>query len=1211
MRCCRKKPKDKNAKKGYPKISFFKLFRYADWKDICALITGVIFAAAVGTAFPLNVFIFRGVVDQFTEVSVIAENIYGTVKWFAVLGAAMFVAAFLQDFCMNISASRQINRIRLLYFKSILRQDIPWFDEQSSGALISKLSQNIDLIELGIGTKIGEFIKNISGFIVGIVISFTAGWKLTLVACAMLPIITAVFGCFGFAMKYFTMKEIAAYARAGSIAGEVLESIRTVIAFGGEKKELARYSEQLGMAEKVGVKKSTATGGVLGAIGLTIFCSSALIFWYGIKLIIEENYSSGSVIMIFINVLLGSIFLGNALPSFQYFMNAQASAVDIYGTIERIPQIDKDCDGSLLPNFSGNVTFKSVSFVYPSRSDITVLKNFSLTIKSGQTVALVGPSGSGKSTIVHMLQRFYDPVEGEVLIEGENIKNLDLKAYRGQIGCVQQEPILYEGTISDNIRLGKLDATQEEIEEAAKLANAHDFIKDQPNGYETFVGERGGGMSGGQKQRIAIARALIRQPKLLLLDEATSALDTKSEHIVQMALDKASSGRTVVVVAHRLTTVRNADLIIVLDKGVVRESGTHDELVAKNGLYATMLNNQGITEKVESEDTEANDDDKLGTVDNAPKQVDNVWRLEDENDNLSESTHSLRRRSFSIISASSVARAKLKRLKTSPTMRIMQLNKPELPLIIAGCFCCLISGTSQPAFAILYSEVYDIFTLRSNPDLMSSRMSLISGIMVLIGILRFTANITQGFLFGKSGEKLVKRIRSMVFEAMLRQEVGWFDEPENQAGALTAKLATDAAKVAMVSGSQMGFLVEALALILMSLIVAFIYSWQLTLVILAFYPLIVIGGVLQMRSMSGGGGRDKKTNNSMRIAQEAIGSNRTLTTLTLEDYFHKRFKSFAIENYKKNVKKSILYALMYALTESVQMFSFAAAFALGAYLVSTNTIQLLAVFRVFSVITMSAQALGRSASVFMGAKTAKVAAKNILALLDRHPRIPTDLGTIPLNPFLGKISFNHVYFKYLNRSERPVLKNFSHTVEPGQTVALVGHSGCGKSTLLQLVMRFYDPSYHGDDSENIAYGDNTREVTMDEIIEAARAANIHDFISTLPDQYETIVGQRGSKLSGGQKQRIAIARALVRKPVLLLLDEATSALDNESERIVQEALDAAMGSRTCLVVAHRLSTVVTSDLVVVLQDGRKIEAGPPAALLDIKGAFYALHHMEN
>ncbi|CAH8513092.1 unnamed protein product [Schistosoma turkestanicum] len=1145
----------------------------------------------------------------------------------------MIVVSFMQDFCINISASRQINRIRLLYFKGILRQDIAWYDDHSSGSLISKLSQNIELIERGIGTTLAGFIKYISGFIVGIIISFTVGWKLTLVACAMLPFIAGVFGCFGFIMKYFTVKEIAAYARAGAIAGEVLESIRTVIAFGGEQKELARYSKQLVFAEKVGLKKSTATGGVTGAVGLVIFCSSALIFWYGIKLMIDENYNSGSVILIFINVLLGSIFLGNALPSFQYFMNAQASAAEIFDTIERIPQIDKDHRGNLVPNFSGNVTFKNVSFVYPSRPNITILKDFSLTIKSGQTVALVGPSGSGKSTIIHMLQRLYDPVSGEILIEEENIKNLDLKAYRNQIGCVQQEPVLFEGTIRDNIRLGKLDATQDEIEEAAKLANAHEFIRQLPDAYDTFVGERGGGMSGGQKQRIAIARALIRKPKLLLLDEATSALDTKSERVVQMALDKASEGRTVVVVAHRLTTVRNANLIIVLDKGVIRESGTHEELVCQNGLYAAMLSNQRKLEDAENEEgkllvEEQSRNNHIVNGKDLSIKLNDSSKIDSDEDNISETTEGISHRNFSSMSTTtSVPHNQNKRIKLSHILRILKLNRPELPLIFLGCICCLISGITQPAFAILYTEMYSIVSLRSNPDLMFSRLTFICWMMVLIGFLRFIADVSQSFLFGKSGGLLVSRIRSKLFERILNQEVGWFDKPENQVGALTAKLANDTTKLTMIS-------------------VSFIYSWQLTLLILAFYPLIVIGGFLQMRTLSGSNNY-RNAYESMKIAQEAISSNNTVTAFTLEDYFFKRFKFHSFENLKNNLKTIFSNAVIYAIAESVLLFTVAAAYSFGAYLVSTKAITVVAVFRVFVIMHLSAQFLGRTALLVLSTKPASSAAQCILEILDRQSLISTNTGIIPNEQFKGKIQFKNIDFKYSSEIKRRVIKNFSHTIQPGKTVALVGPSGCGKSTLLQLVMRFYDPAFHGFDSgiffddmnirnvaprwvrqqiglvsqeptlfdltirENIAYGDNTREVTMDEIIEAARAANIHDFITTLPEQYETNVGQRGSKLSGGQKQRIAIARALVRKPALLLLDEATSALDNESERIVQEALDAAMGSRTSLVVAHRLSAVVNADLVVVLQDGRKIESGPPAQLLEMKGAFYALHHVEN
>ncbi|CAH8566529.1 unnamed protein product [Schistosoma curassoni] len=1123
----------------YQKSKPWALFRNTDKSEYCALFMAVIFATIVGALLPVHSLILRGVVNDFTEEIFLKESIYVYSKWFALVGVTVLLLAFGQDFLINLFTIRQINRIRSLYFRSILRQDVAWFDEQSSGSLISKLSHNIDNIQLGMGSTLTDFIKNLSGFIVGIIINFAVGWKLALVACAILPIIGAVFGCFGFLMKYFTRKEIVAYARAGAVAGEVLEAIRTVVAFGGEKRELKRYREQLGTAEKAGLKKVVASGAVNGTIGLTVFCSTALLFWYGFKLIVNEDYDAGAIVTIFVNVLLGSVFLGNALPSFQYFMNAQASATEIYSIIERVPEIDKDCHGRLIPNFSGNVTFRNVSFAYPSRPDIAVLKNFSLSIKSGQTVALVGPSGSGKSTVVHMLQRFYDPTKGEVLIEDEDIKNLDLKAYRNQIGCVQQEPVLFEGTISDNIRLGKLDATQDEIEEAAKLANAHGFIQQLPD---------------------------------RILESAEN------------------------------------------DDNELLDEGSRNKYIVSGKDLLTKL--------------------------------DDICKMDNGEDSVSETTGNVPYGNFSLISTISILRNQRKNIKLSPTLRVLKLNRPELHLIVLGCICCVISGTTQPAFAILYTEMYSIFPLRSNPDLLFSRLTVVCGMMVVIGILRFVANVSQSLLFGKSGGILVSRLRSKVFESMLNQEIGWFDKPENQAGALTAKLANDAMKVTMISGSQLGFIIEAVALIAMSFVVSFIYSWQLTLLILAFYPLIVIGGFFQMRTLSGSS-NIRNANEAMRIAQEVTGSSYTVTAFTLEEYFFKRFESHAVENLKNNLKTIFVNAIMYAIAESVLLFAVAAAYSLGAHLVSTKAITVLAVFRVFVTIHLSAQSLGRTATLVLGTKAAGSAAKCILEILDRKPLISTNIGSVPREKFKGKISFKNVDFKYFSQTERRVLKNFSHTIEPGQTVALVGPSGCGKSTLLQLVLRFYDPSYHGPDSgvffddinirdiapswvrkqiglvsqeptlfdltirENIAYGDNSREVTMEEIIEAARAANIHDFITTLPEQYETKVGQRGSKLSGGQKQRIAIARALVRKPVLLVLDEATSALDNESERIVQEALDAAMGSRTSLVVAHRLSTVVNADLVVVLRDERKIESGPPAALLAKKGAFYALHHMEN
>ncbi|TPP56112.1 ATP binding cassette subfamily B MDR:TAP, partial [Fasciola gigantica] len=1225
-------------------------FCYADGKDTTCLVFGIILFAAVGLSLPLNTYFFRDEINKFLSPTFTESGAQTIVIQFSCLGAAVFVVAFVASALLDISSKRQLHRIRLKYFKAVLRQDIPWFDERSSGELIGKLSDCIDTIELGIGKKIGEFFQNITGFLAGIIIAFYVGWKLTLVACCTLPVVAAVFIAFAFVMKIFTKKEILAYARAGSISGEVFTAVRTIVAFGGEKKELDRYTQELSKAEKVGIQKSLAVGGVDGCIGLSIYSAAALIFWYGFRLIDTEGYDAGAVVLIFINILLGSIFLGNALPSMQYFLSAKTAAQNIYGTIERVPPIDKDGEGVILHNFHGNIQFQNVSFVYPTRPEVKILENFNLTLKSGQTVALVGPSGSGKSTIVHMLQRYYDAAAGNILIEGTDIRELNLKAYRAQIGCVQQEPILFEGTIADNIRMGKLDATEEEIEEAAKKANAHEFISKLPEGYNTLVAERGGGMSGGQKQRIAIARALVRKPKLLLLDEATSALDTRSEREVQEALERASEGRTVVVVAHRLTTVRNADLIMVLEKGYIRESGTHDQLVALNGLYAAMLKNQKKSETEDKDDEKDDYEDVLKTTAYQKKKSltrdddtvgpDGVWRIGDEEDLLSETIASELSFGQRLSIISQRMKDRCTKMRSSPVFRVLQLNRPETGFIVGGCIACVIAGAATPSFSVLYSEVYNIFVLTGSEK--QNRINFVCGMMALVGLIRFVSAFLQGYFFGVSGERLTRRVRSKYFEAILRQEIGWFDRPENQPGSLTASLAGEASKLRLISGSQIGIILEAIVTIVASWVIAFVYSWQLTLLFLAFYPFVVLTGMAQARQMSEKIG--KENTETMRIAQEAFANSRTVTTLGLEGFFYEKFTSSLTSNFERAIKTCLLNALMFAVTQSVVTFAFAAVFALGAHLVVQRTLDAPAVFRVFAVMNMSAQSLGRLASVAPDAKKAKHSCQLIFAILDRIPLIRTNEGLVPNVEFTGKVTFKNVYFRYPTRREARILKNFSHTVEPNQTVALVGQSGCGKSTLLQLVQRFYDPSDHGEDSgvyfdewnlrdlapswirkqigivsqepnlldmtlrENIAYGDNTREVSMDEIIEAARQANAHDFISALPDSYETMAGQTGSQLSGGQKQRIAIARALVRKPKLLLLDEATSALDNESERIVQEALDAATGSRTSLVVAHRLTTVEKSHQIVVLDSGRKIEYGPPDALMKAKGAFYALHN---
>ena len=437
------------------------------------------------------------------------------------------------------------------------------------------LFRDLNKLQDGIGEKIGMFIFCMSSFIASLINAFVHGWELTLVMMASMPVLAIAMGIIGKVQTSLTENELKAYGKSGGVAEEVIGSIRTVMAFGGQEKEVKRFSDNLVFARKAGIKRGLATSVGAGLVWGVIYASYALAFWYGTTLILDScdgsyEYDPASLLIVFFSVLIGAMQIGQAAPYVEAFSIARGAAANIYSVIDRIPEIDSSSQsGSKPANFKGNISFEKVEFNYPSRPDVKILQGVSFTVSAGQTVALVGSSGCGKSTCIQLIQRFYDPLSGQVKIDGTDIREMNVGYLRDQLGVVGQEPVLFGMSIGENIRFGRDNVPQSEVERAAQQANAHDFIMRLPKKYDTLVGERGAQLSGGQKQRIAIARALIRNPKILLLDEATSALDTQSESVVQKALDKARLGRTTIIVAHRLTTIRNADRIIVLKDGFV------------------------------------------------------------------------------------------------------------------------------------------------------------------------------------------------------------------------------------------------------------------------------------------------------------------------------------------------------------------------------------------------------------------------------------------------------------------------------------------------------------------------------------------------------------------------------------------------------------------------------------------------------------------
>uniref|UniRef100_A0A8C5A2V8 ATP-binding cassette, sub-family B (MDR/TAP), member 4 n=1 Tax=Gadus morhua TaxID=8049 RepID=A0A8C5A2V8_GADMO len=1225
------KEEGEEKEREIPMVGPIELFRFADGLDITLIVVGTLMSMVNGVVLPLMFMVFGDLTDSFVNHASNMTSDYAIN--YSIMGVIVLVAAYMQVAFWTLAAGRQAKRLRTLFFHRIMRQDIGWFDVNETGELNTRLIDDVFKIQEGIGDKMGTLIQSFTTFFASFIIGFVNGWKLTLVILSISPLLGVSAALFSTVLTSFTSKEQSAYAKAGAVAEEVLSAIRTVFAFNGQDKEISRYSKNLEDAKRMGIKKAVSTNIAMGFTFLIIYLSYALAFWYGSTLVLSEEYTIGTVLIVFFTLLIGVFFtvligafsLGQTTPNFQAFASARGAAHKVYNIIDNTPSIDSYSESGLRPDsIRGDIEFRNIHFNYPSRSDVKVLNNLSLSVKTGQTIALVGSSGCGKSTTIQLLQRFYDPQEGSVHIDGHDVRSLNVRFLREKIGVVSQEPILFATTITENIRYGWPEVTQQEIERATKEANAYDFIMSLPDKFETLVGDRGTQMSGGQKQRIAIARALVRNPKILLLDEATSALDAESETIVQEALDKVRQGRTTLVVAHRLSTIRNADVIAGFRNGEIVEMGTHSELMKKQGVYHTLVTTQG------------GEKEEVQTMDHKSPSI------------MSVSESSLHQRkstkATSFIGSEGekevVEKNQKKKEKTEEEdedvppvsfLKVLRLNLPEWPYIVVGLICATINGAIQPLFAILFSKIVAVFS-EPNKDVVREKSALFSILFAVIGVVSFFTLFLQGYCFGKAGEILTMKLRLRAFTAMMRQDLGWYDDPKNSVGSLTTRLATDAAQVQGATGLRMATLVQNVANLGTSLIISFVYGWEMTLLLLSIVPIMALAGAVQLKMLGGHATKDKKE-------LEKAGKVWALSFTQTYRKTHGNCPVTMRTSVPNSKKKAHIYGFTFSFSQAMIYFAYAGCFRFGAWLIEAGRMDFESVLLVFSAVLYGAMAVGEANTFTPNYAKAKISASHLMMLIEREPAINNlSQGGEKPDKFDGNVRFQDVRFTYPSRPDLPVLQGLNLEVCKGETLALVGSSGCGKSTTVQLLERFYDPLegsvildnmdvkmlnihwlrsqigivsqepvlFDCSLAENIAYGDNSRTVNIKEIQAAAESANIHSFIDGLPQKYNTQAGDKGTQLSGGQKQRIAIARAILRNPKVLLLDEATSALDTESEKVVQEALDQASQGRTCIVVAHRLSTIQNADRIVVFQDGVVVEQGTHQQLLAQKGFYHTL-----
>ncbi|KZL85788.1 abc transporter [Colletotrichum incanum] len=817
-------------------------------------------------------------------------------------------------------------------------------------------------------------------------------------------------------------------------------------------------------------------------------------------------------------------------------------------------------------------------------------------------------------------------LSGSITTGGKALTDIDLKWWRSQIGLVQQEPFLFNDTIFRNVAYGLIgsayeDSSEEEkmqlVKEACHEAFADEFIDRLPDGYDTAVGDGGAKLSGGQRQRIAIARSIVRKPKIIILDEATSAIDVRGEKIVQAALDRVAKNRTTITIAHRLSTIKRADRIVVLQKGQVVESGTHDSLLKnETGAYHNLVLAQKLSL---GQPTEA--DDVTGGEDASDQEVALAkTRTADVPGNSEESQQ-----------------ASYKGLNVFYSFyRLLAEQKNRwVYMVIAFFAACSAAGT--PLMSWLFAQVFQVFTF-ADIDTIRSKGQFWSLMFVVLAVGVGLGYFFQAAIAVHMQHNISAMYKKEYFESILFQNTTFFDDDENSHGTLVARVAGDPKQLEELLGLNMALLLMAVFNIVGALAIAYAFGWKLALIAtFVTMPIGLFAGYwrfkyeLEFEKMNAAVFAE-----SSKFAAEAIGAFRTVSSLTMENIIHSRYDKLLQNHVHEAYKKSRWTSVLFGFADSVNIGCQGLIFWYGGRLLASREYSLIDFFVCFMAVVQGAEAAGQGLSYGPNAAQASAAANRIISLRNTSrqnshitpEQIPDTEGGV-------KIELRNAHFRYPTR-DIPVFRGIDLTINKGQFAALVGPSGCGKTSIISLMERFYsldkgdilcngksiysldanqyrknislvaqEPCmFQGTIRENIFLGIDAETISDERLHQVCRDASIHDFIVSLPDGYHTDIGSKGFSLSGGQKQRISIARALIRDPKILLLDEATSSLDSESEKLVQAAFERASKGRTMICVAHRLATVQNADVIFVLGEGKVLEKGTHSELLKMQGVYW-------
>ncbi|CAI4211638.1 unnamed protein product [Parascedosporium putredinis] len=1224
-------------KEQAPKTSFFTFFQllvYANptWRDFALLVVGTISAIASGVPFPLMGIIFGQLLDDMNSGSCdnsdaalitdpvaakqLQDDLQGEVNKkvliLVYLGIASLVLIYTYIVCWNLFSQRLAQRLREKYFITLLGQDAAFFDTRKAGEVSTRLNSDIQVVQSGTSEKVGMYIATISFFITAYVVGFTRDAKLAGMLISLAPafLLMALVG--GHYVEKFTGAISSAVGHASSRRAPPREEVF---------REHARGPP--GWYQKAQTSAVQA-----GSLYFIAFSANALAFWQGsikIAQAVEGGGGEASIGRIYTVVFLivdACVLLSQVAPFLSLFSAASASFVKLREDISHLPTINGTGDQGLKPaSVNGTIEFKDVEFAYPSRPDQRTLNGVSIKIPAGKHTAVVGPSGGGKSTIVSLIMRLYDPY------------------VRSLIGMVQQEPTLLNRSVMENIALGLFNSANPShadlqsallsadlsnlaediragkdliaaaasysagvqtiaklVSEAADLADASPFIQKLQFGFGTLVGTSGSQLSGGQRQRVALARALIRDPKILVLDEATASLDSATEQRIQANLEQITQGRALLSVAHRLSTIKNADNIIVFKAGLVVEQGTHAELVALGGEYAELVRLQSLKND--------DDDDNASTV--REESSIELAKIEPVASARSEKAAVVAAGTTEVPASSGTGSDASKPVEDDDALKkpmgggvvakkILYFIRPNLHFIFIGFVAAFIVGCTYSATGVIFGQTVGKVNSCTNPDRIRSLGKLMGGMFFMLAVVEFLANFTSWSSFGYLSEKLLYRLRVLSFRSLFKQGLDFHQSHSRDPASLLSIITKDTAELGGFSGSVAGTMIAVTVNLIVAIILSHVMAWKIALVCLVLIPIQFGAGIMQMIELARHQRRHTEAfGKAVGITVEAVNSIKTISTLSLEQEVYQTYRRVLKQPRKAMAGASAYVNLYLAIAYSVGNFIYSFAYWWGAKLIIKES--------------TPRPSSSPSSSPCSSHKSEKDAEASVGSA--KGAALPVRAGGL-------KVAFKDVTFAYPARPELTILDRVSFELEPGKFCGLVGPSGAGKSTIMALVQGMFDvPSgsvqldgaevsrldgdsfrdqialvpqdpalFDGTVRFNVGLGARAgEEATQEEIEAACKIANMHDVIMALPQGYDTECGPNGSRLSGGQRQRLAIARALVRKPRLLLLDESTSALDAENERALQEGLERAAKGITVLAITHRIHTVRRADVILVVEE---------------------------